>query len=208
MAKYDHAFGMSTARSSRSSAKLLNPSSNTAGLHRSFSRTRTKRSPTSSTSGSFISMDFMTKVSTRWCRCSVGRLEKYDSASSSMRMPKNSLTSSSIFDLATTSEIAARSTLGLRIGGRLLFDVGGFTVASQLWSIENMFELDVVRDIGESRLFGSPFSLLKILVGAKDVGAIFPNCDRSPALGCARLPPRRDSLLDMLVVCRMKASFS
>ena len=88
-----------------------------------------------------------------------------------------------------------------------------------------MFELDAVRDIGDSRLLGSSFLLLTTLVGAKDPTLlILPNRDRSPALCCARAGPglatdhhpsgcssaSATSRLprDMLPFCRSKASFS
>ena len=68
----------------------------------------------------------------------------------------------------------------------------GMLLVLVLWSIEDMLELDAVPDISEPRLLGSPFLQLETLIGVRVIGvalSIRPNCDRSPALGCARAAP-------------------
>src|SRR6266702_172260 len=73
----------------------------------------------------------------------------------------------------------------------------GMSLVLVLWNIEVVLELDAVPDIGESRLLRSPFLQLETLVGVKVISVdllMFPNCDRSPALGCAQpaLAPATD----------------
>ena len=64
-----------------------------------------------------------------------------------------------------------KSTLALRLGGRLDLGAVGSTAISELWlSIENMFWLEAVRESGTSR--GLSFLPANTPPGAKDIGIV------------------------------------